>query len=185
MYETDAELTGLRELLDRSFAASSPHLRSIMSEPRRLGARRLVDELDDVCVLNLATVTARGEPRVSAVDGHFLHARWYFSTDGGSPKVRQLTARAAVSAAYTPRDGFGVFCHGHARRLERGSAEFVALLEHWVLMYGVSFDTLGDDIACFAIDPTWLVGFAMTDAENVEIAAALQARAARRAAAGR
>jgi hypothetical protein len=184
MYESDAELEQLQALLDRSFEVASEHLLAIMEPPRQLDSRRLVAELDGICVLNVATVTARGEPRISAVDGHFLHGHWYFTTDGSAVKARHLAARPAVSAAYTPRDGFGVFCHGTAARLGRDAAEFGQLLEHWTEVYGISFDTLTDDIAVFRIDPTWLVGFAMTEAEQVEIDAAVAARAARRAAAG-
>jgi Pyridoxamine 5'-phosphate oxidase len=184
MYESDTERQGLQVLLDRSFAASSEHLLSIMEPPRRLDADRLIRELNGVCVLNVATVTARGEPRISAVDGHFLHGHWYFTTDGRAVKARQLAARPVVSAAYTPRDGFGVFCHGSAQRLELRSAEFEQLNQHWELMYGASFDTLTDDVAAFRIDPAWLVGFAMTDAEMAEIEAATAEREARQAAAG-
>jgi hypothetical protein len=179
MYESDDERHALQQLLDRSFAASSEHLLSIMEPPRRLDADRLIRELDGVCVLNVATVTARGEPRISAVDGHFLHGHWYFSTDGRAAKVAQLEARPAVSAAYTPRDGLGVFSHGQARRLARGDGEFTMLSAHWIKAYGVSFDTLSDDIAVFRIDPGWLVGFAMTDAEMAEIEAAARERRAR------
>jgi hypothetical protein len=177
MYETTEELQALQALLDRSFASASLHLQAIMTPERRLDAGRLVAELSGVCVLNVATVTAKGEPRVSAVDGHFLHARWNFTTDGGSPKARQIDARPAVSASYTPRDGFGVFCHGRARRLERGSAEFDELSRHWIATYGQSADTLGDDIAYLQITPSWLVGFAMTDAEMAQIEADKQVRA--------
>jgi hypothetical protein len=184
MYETEAELAGLQQLLDQSFRVSSPHLSAIMTEPRRLDAHRLVRELDGVCGLNVATVTAQGEPRVSAVDGHFLHGRWYFTTDPTAVKARQLAARPAISAAYTPRDGLGVFCHGQAHRLEPGAAEFDELDRHWTLMYGASFGSLTDGIAYLRIDPSWLVGFAMTDDEFIEVEAAVAARAARRAAAG-
>jgi Pyridoxamine 5'-phosphate oxidase len=184
MYESDDERQSLQQLLDRSFSDSSEHLQAIMTLPRRLDANRLIGEVDGVCVLNVATVTVRGEPRISAVDGHFLHGHWYFTTDGRAVKARQLAARPAVSAAYTPRDGLGVFCHGRASRLEPRSAELDQLNEHWVQMYGASFDTLSDDIAAFRIDPSWLVGFAMTDDEMTEVEAAVAARAARRAAAG-
>jgi hypothetical protein len=165
MYETAAEVADLQQLLDRSFATSSQHLRSIMEEPRRLPAGRLVTELAGTCVLNIATVTARGEPRVSAVDGHFLHAHWYFTTASDSVKARQLASRPAISASYTPRDGFGVFCHGRAASLERGSTEFDELVRHWVGVYGQSPDSLGPDIAYLRIEASWLVAFAMTDEE--------------------
>jgi hypothetical protein len=185
MYETDAEIDALQELLDRSFTTSSEHLRAIMTEPRRLDARRLIQELDGPCVLNIATVTAHGEPRVSAVDGHFLRGRWYFSTDSSSPKIRQLTARPAISASYTPRDGFGVFGHGRAVRLVADSAEFAQLVDQWALMYGGSVDDYEADITAMRIDLNWLVGFAMTDEDQVEIEAMEQGRRERRAAAGR
>jgi hypothetical protein len=185
MYESDDERQSLQQLLDRSFSNSSEHLQAIMTPPRRLNADRLIAQLDGVCILNVATVTAQGEPRISAVDGHFLHGHWYFTTDGRAVKARQLAARAAVSAAYTPRDGLGVFCHGRASRLELTSAEFDQLNEQWALMYGASFDTVTDDVAAFRIDPSWLVGFSMTEAEMTDIEATVAARAVRRAAAGR
>ncbi len=65
MYETEEEVRALQGLLDRSFAAASEHLLAIMTDPRRLDAGRLLREVDDVCVLNVATVTAHGEPRIT------------------------------------------------------------------------------------------------------------------------
>jgi Pyridoxamine 5'-phosphate oxidase len=178
MYETEEELDELQQLLDRSFASSSEHLQSIMTPPRRLDARRLVAELTDVAVLNIATVTARGEPRISAVDGHFLHARWHFTTAGGSPKARQLHTRPAISAAFTPRDGFGVFCHGTATFLEIASPAFQELEAHWIRSYGQSPQEMGPDIAYVRIEPAWLVAFAMTSEEMAAYATTKAERAA-------
>src|SRR6476660_399800 len=94
LYETEADLARLEELSDASFTRSSEHRLSIMTPPRRLTARRLAEDLTGIAVLNVATVTARGEPRISVLDGHFLHGRWYATTSGMSPKVRQLRSRA-------------------------------------------------------------------------------------------
>jgi hypothetical protein len=167
----------LQELLDASFARSSEHLRSIMTEPRRLTATRLRAELPCPAVLNIATVTAGGEPRISAVDGHFLDDAWHFTTADPSPKVRQLRARPAISASYTPRDGYGVFCHGRATMLD--GADRARLHAHFVEVYGADPDEWGD-IAYVRIDADWLVGFAMTDEEM----AAIEADRARRATTG-
>ena len=167
MFETEPELAALQALLDASFARASAHLKSIMTEPRRLSAARLVAELPAPAVLNIATVTASGEPRVSAVDGHFLHGHWYFTTDGDSPKARQLQARPAISASFTPRDGFGVFCHGTAA--EPTEAERDLLRQRFVELYGMAPEELADSIAYVRIDATWLVAFAMTDEEQAEI----------------
>jgi uncharacterized pyridoxamine 5'-phosphate oxidase family protein len=167
----------LQQLLDVSFESASEHLVSIMTPERRLTAERLVRELPCPAVLNLATVTARGEPRVSAVDGHFIDGHWYFTTAIDSPKAQHLLARPAVSASFTPRDGFGVFCHGRAVLVD--GAELRMLSAHFAEVYGVPPESMGD-IAGFRIDADWLVGFAMTDEEMVEIEKAAAERAAKR-----
>jgi pyridoxine/pyridoxamine 5'-phosphate oxidase len=156
MRETAEELATLQRLLDDSFASASEHLTSIMTAPRRLTAAALVEQLPSPAVLNLATVTARGEPRISAVDGHFIHGRWYFTTDASSPKARQLVARPATSASYTPRDGFGAFCHGQAVLLD--GEERTMLHDHFVATYHADPEDLGT-IAYFRIDAHWLVAF--------------------------
>jgi nitroimidazol reductase NimA-like FMN-containing flavoprotein (pyridoxamine 5'-phosphate oxidase superfamily) len=171
MRETPEELATLQALLDRSFAASSEHLRSIMTEPRRLSAVRLVDELPSPAVLNIATVTARGEPRISAVDGHFLHGHWYFTTAADSPKARQLRARPAISASFTPRDGYGVFCHGRVAELDDGPERHM-IRDHFAATYGQSPEDWGIGIFYGRVDADWLVAFAMTPEEEAEIAKA-------------
>ena len=180
MRETPDELDALQALLDASFARASAHLTSIMEEPRRLSAQRIADELPSRAVLNIASVTARGEPRVSAVDGHFLHGHWYFTTLADSPKARQLRARPAISASYTPRDGYGVFCHGRAVELARGDPERQLLIDHFVETYGQSPEEWGE-IYYARIDANWLVGFAMTPDEEAEMARQRAEREARRA----
>jgi Pyridoxamine 5'-phosphate oxidase len=181
MRETPQELLALQNLLDLSFDRASEHLLSIMTPGRRLTAQRLVAELPSPAVLNIATVTARGEPRMSAVDGHFLHGQWYFTTDDRSPKARQLTARPAISASYTPRDGYGVFCHGRVATLTAG-AERQMVADHFVDTYGQAPEEWGVGIFYARIDAVWMVGFAMTSEEEVEIEQARREREARRGA---
>jgi uncharacterized pyridoxamine 5'-phosphate oxidase family protein len=183
MRETSGELAVLQNLLDHSFDRASEHLKSIMTPPRRLTAERLVAELPSPAVLNIATVTNTGEPRISAVDGHFFSGHWYFTTDGASPKARQLRARPAISASYTPRDGYGVFCHGRVAELGDGP-ERQMISDHFVETYGVAPDDMAPTIFYARIDAEWMVGFAMTPDEEVEIAQAAADRAARRAASG-
>lgn len=166
MWETAGELTALQNLLDLSFEHASAQLLAIMTPERRLSAAQVVAELPSPAVLNLATVTAAGEPRVSAVDGHFLHGHWYFTTDARSPKARQLRARPAVSASFTPRDGFGIFCHGRAVLLN--GAEKQMLRDHFTTTYGDDPENWGT-IAYVRLHANWLVAFAMTDEEMARI----------------
>lgn len=175
MFETADEIAELQGLLDRSFARASEHLTSIMEPQRRLTAQRVVADLPSPAVLNIATVTARGEPRISAVDGHFLHGHWYFTTAADSPKARQLRARPAISASFTPRDGYGLFCHGQVAELGDG-AERQMVIDHFVKTYGMSPEGLADGIYYGRIDAGWLVAFAMTDQEMADIEAQRAAR---------
>lgn len=186
MNETPEQLTELQGLLDRSIAGPKRHLTSIIEPGRRtLSSGRLVGELTGVCVLNVATATARGKPRLSAVDGHFLNGHWYFSTAADAVKARHLGARPAVSVAYTPRDGFGVWAHGKAVFLRRGSDEWEMFDAHLRLMYGQSPDEWADEIVFLRVDADWMVGFAMTDEEMLEVQTAASARAERLAEAAR
>jgi hypothetical protein len=177
MRETPDELIALQNLIDTSFAAASEHLRGIMAPERRLTAEQIVADVPSPAVLNLATVTARGQPRLSAVDGHFLHGRWYFTTAGDSPKAVQLAARPSVSASYAPRDGYGVFCHGQATFLD--GADRQMLIDHCTQVYGRSPETFGEGVVYVRIDASWFVAFAMTDDEMAEIEAQRDARNAR------
>ncbi|HZC71740.1 MAG TPA: pyridoxamine 5'-phosphate oxidase family protein [Jatrophihabitans sp.] len=163
MRETLEELAALQELIDASFAVASDHLRGIMAPERRLTAEQIVADVPSPAVLNVATVTRRGEPRLSALDGHFLHGRWYFTTAGNSPKAMQIRTRPAVSASYTPRDGYGIFCHGTATLVD--GAEKQLLIDHCTRVYGQSPENFGDGIAYVRIEPKWLVGFAFSEAE--------------------
>ena len=120
MYETDAEVAALQDLLDRSHAGATDHLQSIIHDDRMLSAADLVALLTGMKVLSVATVTAGGEPRISALDGHFLHATWSFSTSGTAAKARHLAARPQTSVAHVDGEEMAVFSHGRALPLTPG-----------------------------------------------------------------
>ena len=160
MFETDDDLARLQTLLDASHARSTEHLRSIIHGDRRLTAAHVAGLLTGMKVISVATVTASGEPRISALDGHFLHGRWCFTTSGTAVKARHLAARPDVSATHLRGDDFGVFTHGVAQRLRRGDDGFAELDEHLTSLYGASPSTWADDIAYLRIEPRWMVAYA-------------------------
>lgn len=160
MKETQAEIVALQALLEASLAGATEHLRAIVTPVRALDARELCDLLTGMRTLAVATVTATGEPRVSGVDGHFLHGRWVFSTSGSAAKARHLRARPAVSAAHLLGDDLGVFCHGRAQFLLREDPDWPAIDAHLTAHYGSSPTTWEPDIAYLRIDPHWMVGYA-------------------------
>ncbi len=127
MFETEDELTRLQALLDASLSRSTEHLRSIVGPDRTLTAERLAGRLTGMCVLSLATTTAKGEPRISALDGHFLHGRWVFGTSRTTAKARHLAARPAASVSHLRGEDLGVFAHG--------DVVYYRLEPHWMTVY--------------------------------------------------
>lgn len=162
MRESAEETAALQQLMDASHARGTSHLQEIISGERRLTAAQVVAALEGMKLLSLATVTARGEPRVSAVDGHFLHGRWTFGTDGHAAKARHLAARPAVSAAHVDGERLGVFCHGHATLLGPHHPAWRETIEHWTAHYGSDPTTWAEDIRMYRIEPTWFVGYGTT-----------------------
>ena len=160
MLETPADIEALQTLLDRSLASSTRHLRSIVYGDRVLTARDLVAVLTGMKVLTVATVTARGEPRISALDGHFLHATWTFSTDGSAAKARHMRARPAVSVAHVDNEELGVFSHGRVAEMRPGDPDWAETLDHWTAHYGESPLGWGDDIRLYRYRPHWMVAYA-------------------------
>jgi hypothetical protein len=161
VHETPDEIAALDQLLRDSLRGSTEHLRSIVVEgDRTLDGAETCRVLTGMRTLSLATVTASGEPRISGVDGHFLHARWVFSTSATSAKVRHLRRRPAVSVAHIVGDDLGVFCHGRVEELGRDHPDFDTIDEHLTAHYGSSPSSWGPDIFYGRVQPHWMVSYA-------------------------
>ena len=159
MLETPDETAALQALLDASHAKASGHLRSIIGDDRTLTAEQLVALLTGMKVLSVATVTAAGEPRISALDGHFLHGTWTFGTSGTSAKAKHLAARPAVSVAHVDGEDLALFSHGYADLMPPGP-ERDEVEAHWTAHYGSSPWSWADDIRMYRLRMTWAVAYA-------------------------
>lgn len=157
MLETPEELAGLQSLLDTSHARATDHLRGIIHDDRTLNAEQVVALLPAMKVISVATVTAHGEPRISAMDGHFFHGTWTFSTSRTAAKARHLAARPGVSVAHVDGEQLAVFSHGRA--VELGDDDLAAVDRHWTAHYGSSPLSWGD-VVMYRLDPSWMVGYA-------------------------
>jgi general stress protein 26 len=157
MLETPEELAHLQSLLDTSHARATEHLRGIIHGDRTLSAAQIAALLPGMKVISVATVTADGEPRISAMDGHFLHGTWTFSTSRTAAKARHLAARPAVSVAHVDGEQLAVFSHGRA--LEIAGDDLAEVDRHWTAHYGSSPLSWGD-VVMYRLDPSWIVGYA-------------------------
>lgn len=164
MRETPEELAELQALLDASLARSTNHLRSIIDTDRTLTAEQLTAVLTGMRILALSTVTVKGEPRVSGVDGHFLHGRWYFGTARTAAKARHLAARPAASVAHMSGEDLGVFTHGTAEILnpETGApdAEWPELLAYFKDCYGDDAFDWDGEVVFYRLRPHWMTVYA-------------------------
>jgi hypothetical protein len=160
VHESAAELEEVQRLLDRSRSRATEHLRSIIDDERALSAHDIISVLTGMKVIALATVSARGEPRISAVDGHFLHGTWTWSTSGTAAKARDLAARPSVSVAHIDGERLAVFAHGRADRLGPSEPSWDETVAHWTRHYGASPLDWGEDIRLYRLVPTWMVGYA-------------------------
>ncbi|MFI9228831.1 pyridoxamine 5'-phosphate oxidase family protein [Streptomyces rimosus] len=129
MHETPEDMKRLQRLLDDSYAAAGPYLRSVIAAERRLDAEGVVAEMGTLRVMALATTTSGGEPRIGPVDGLFYRGRLYFYSGVGSLRFRHLRARPAVSASVIDGERLQITVHGRAAEVfpaeDRGLESFL------------------------------------------------------------
>lgn len=163
MHETPAELDELQNLLDASLNRSTDHLRSIVVE-RTVSAAQLTQILTGMCTLSLSTVTAKGEPRISGVDGHFLHGKWYFGTARNAAKARHLAARPAASVAHMRGEDLGVFTHGTVEILNPATGEAAAdwpeVRAYFKKFYGDDAFDWDNEVFYYRLHPHWMTAYA-------------------------
>ena len=163
MRETPEELSDLQALLDASLSRSTAHLRSIVVG-RTLTAEQLTQTLTGMCTLAVSTVTAKGEPRISGADGHFLHGKWHFGTARSAAKARHLAARPAASVAHMRGEDLGVFTHGTVEILNPGDGEPVVdwpdVLAYLKDFYGDNAFDWDNDVVFYRLRPHWMTVYA-------------------------
>ncbi len=166
MHETAEDLDVLQQLLDRSFAAAGPHLLSIITPERRVGASELVARLTGMTLLVLATVTADGRPICGPVDGIFYRGSFHFGSSPDSVRFRHIRARPHVSATHLPAEEFAVSVHGRAIPVDVAAPEGAGLretlLEVYTPRYGENWEEFLDSGPVYArIDAERMFTFRM------------------------
>jgi uncharacterized pyridoxamine 5'-phosphate oxidase family protein len=158
-HETPEDIAELQRLLDESHAGAGPHLREIFSDERRVSAAELPGRLPGVQVLALATVTAKGEPRVAPVDGLFYRGSFWFGSSERSMRFRHIRARPAVSATVTHGEEFAVVVHGRAVEVDPRTADDGGFLRYLAEIYGGDWSDWGGGAPYARIDAERMFSF--------------------------
>jgi uncharacterized pyridoxamine 5'-phosphate oxidase family protein len=165
MYETAEDLLALQRLLDDSYARAGAHLRSIWGPETRLTAAKLSAELAGVQVLDLATVTPAGEPRVAPVDGLFFRGRLWFGSAESSARFRNIRANPAVSAVVTRGlETFAVIVHGRAVEIDPRGPEAGGFARYPRELYEFDWDAVHPDAPYARIEAATMLAFRRNDA---------------------
>ena len=160
VHETDRDLEDLQRLLDASYARAGEHLRSIWGEDTRLDAGQVSAELAGVQILDLATVTPRGEPRVAPVDGLFFRGHFWFGSAENSGRFRNIRANPAVSGAVTRGlETFLVLVHGHAVETDPRGPDAGGFAEYPRALYDFDWDAMHPDAPYARIEASTLLAF--------------------------
>jgi hypothetical protein len=144
--ETQQELAALQSLIDRSHAATKPHMRGITHpEKFALSAEQVVRLLDGMRTVAVAAPSPKGDPLVAPMDGWFLHGKFYFSSGGDSIRIRGLQKRPRASIAYFEGERFLINAHGNALLMFKGHEEVGEIDEIFREHYGGSAFDWSDD----------------------------------------
>jgi len=158
VFEIDAEVAELQALLDAHLAHANPHMTGIVKPERRLTARQVVRHLTGVRHVALATVTARGEPRVSPLDTLFIHRRFTLSTGGRATRVAHLRRNPACSAVHMEGDRIAVVVNGTVEWIARSHPDHDVIHRIWRETYGSDPYDWSEGVVFFRIEPASMWG---------------------------
>ena len=162
MLETHEEIVELQDILDRSYERLGEHASLIITRERRLTAQQVVNYLEGMKHIVVGTVTSRGEPRVSPVDGHFLRGRFWFGTGNAAFRIRHLRRRPAISACHLAGDDIAIVVHGRAVLFGPDEPEGEEMRAHFTRYYGSDpYSWPGGNTAWVRIEPEIMTAFAM------------------------
>jgi Pyridoxamine 5'-phosphate oxidase len=160
MFETAAELVEMQALFDAHLAGANPHMTGIVSSDRRLTAGQVAGYLVGTKHVAFATVTSRGEPRVSPLDMLFIHGRFTVSTGGDATRLKHLRANPACSAVHVDGDRIAVVVNGTVEWITRDHPDHDEIHRVWSDTYKSDPYSWGDGVVLFRIEPRSMWAYA-------------------------
>ncbi len=133
MNETPNDLARLQALLTRSIERAGEHLKRTFEMPEHsLDAVQLVRYIGQEQQYALATVTARGEPRVAPVQVVLQRGHFFVPTAADAVRTGHVARRPSVSMTHWVSNEVALITHGRAVVIGHSDAEFDELSEAYV-----------------------------------------------------
>jgi hypothetical protein len=128
MHETPEDMERLQALLSRSIERAGAFLRRSFEMPEHsLSVGQLVQYLQGIQNVALATVTAKGEPRVAPIGSLFYRGQFHIPTVATAARTRMIAAHPAVSLTHYAGIDLAIIAHGNATLIPADHADFAAL----------------------------------------------------------
>lgn len=125
MHETEEDLERLRTLMERSIEQAGTFVRESLQMPEHsLSARQLVHLWQEPQTVAFATVTKKGEPRVSPIGALLIHSYFYIPTLESATRTRHVVNRPGVSFTLYQGNELAVIAHGNATIIWPDQAAF-------------------------------------------------------------
>jgi pyridoxamine 5'-phosphate oxidase-like protein len=159
MDETDTDFQNLQTLLDHSIEQAGPFLRESFQMPTHsLSARQLTHLWQALQNIALATVTSKGEPRVTPIGALLFHGQWYIPTVAAALRTKHLLHHPVMSFTYYQGDDLAIIAHGSAHILRPDHPDFPAVEAFQQEQTGSSVLTWGEGVF-FQVTPRALYTF--------------------------
>lgn len=128
MQETQEDLKNLHELIEKSIKTAGNFLhRSFQMPEHSLSAGQLVNYLQGNVVVSLATVTAKGEPRVAPIVAMFVHGCFHIPTIASAARAKHILKRPVVSLTHYVGLDLAIIIHGQATVIPADAPTFIQL----------------------------------------------------------
>jgi hypothetical protein len=160
VFETESEMAELQAMFDAHLARANAHMLGIVTPERRLTARQVTTYLVGTRHVAFATVTSKGEPRVSPLDSLFIHGRFTMSTGGDTTRVAHLRRNPACSAVHMDGDRVAIVANGSVEWIPRDHADHAEIHGAWFAEYGNDPYGWGSNVVFFRLNPTSMWAYA-------------------------
>ncbi len=162
MHETPEDLQRLSSLLEVSIERAGSFLRESFQMPEHsMSAGQVLHLLQGLPTVSMATVTARGEPRVAPVGALFYRGAFCIPTVMQAARARHTRQRPAISLTWYDGIDLSMIVHGDAEAIGVDHDEFEAISNAFATVSKSTPDTWGGGGPLYLrINPSMFVTFA-------------------------